>query len=98
MTFVERARRIGDVVAVVGDGGAIPLVGYFGRLWTRIDTGAELRALRDEGAPVWVVSTFPSYIKTGQPELWAILAGDCPEMREIESTVEDGNITIRRCP
>jgi 4-amino-4-deoxy-L-arabinose transferase-like glycosyltransferase len=98
VTFVEQARRDGDLVAVVGDGSAIPIVRYLGRPWTRIDTGGDLRALRDAGAPVWVVSTFPSYLGARHPDLLTILQHDCPEMREIDGTVDDGRITIRRCP
>ena len=98
VTFVERAKRDGDVTAVIGDTAAIPVLRYLGRPWTRIDTSAELRDLRDHGAHVWVVYTFPSYIEAGQPDLWAMLEDDCTEMREIEGTVAGGSITIRRCP
>jgi hypothetical protein len=98
VTFVEQAMHSGDRVAVVADGGEIPIVRYLGRPWPRIDTGAELDALRHDGRPVWVVSTFQSYIESLRPDLWEILATQCTEMREVEATVEDGDIAIHRCP
>lgn len=98
VTFVERSQRPGDVVAVIGDGAEIPTVRYLGRSWTRIQTAADLARLRAGGTTVWVVSTFPSYIRSDRPDLWAALQRDCVEVHEVEATVEDGAITVRRCP
>lgn len=98
VTFVERSQRPGDVVAVIGDGAEIPTVRYLGRSWRRIQTAADLARLRAGGTTVWVVSTFPSYIRSDRPDLWAALQRDCVEVHEVEATVEDGAITVRRCP
>lgn len=98
VALVERLMRAGDPVAVVGDGGEIPVVRYLHRPWTRIDTDADLRRLREDRHPVWVLSTFPSYIRAEQPGLWATLSEQCAQVGEIEGTIEDGSITIRRCP
>lgn len=97
VTLVERSMRPGDVAVVIGDGAEIPIVQYLGRRWPRVNTEGDLRALRRNGATVWVVSTFPSYIRSGRPELWKALQSDCLTMSEIEGTVEDGAITVRRC-
>lgn len=98
VALVEREMRPGDPVAVVGDGGEIPVVRYLHRPWTRIDTDAELHQLRGGSGPVWVLSTFPSYIRAEQPDLWTTLSQRCVQVGEIEATIDDGSITIRRCP
>jgi hypothetical protein len=98
VAFVERTKEPGDVVVVVGDGAEIPIVRYLGRPWPRVDAAPALRALRERGAGVWVVSTFPSYIESDRPDLWAVLEQECRVIHEIEGTVDDGDITIRRCP
>jgi hypothetical protein len=98
VTFIEQTMRSGDVVAVVSDGGDIPVIRYMGRPWTRIDTAEEIDVLRDRGRTVWVLSTFPSYLQSGQPRLWSILTNECEELQKFSGTVEDGSITVRRCP
>ncbi|MGQ0733982.1 MAG: hypothetical protein ACT4QD_10035, partial [Acidobacteriota bacterium] len=99
VAFVEGVRRVDDVVVVVGDGGEIPIVRYLGRPWNRIDTGADLRASRaNSGGPTWVISTFSSYAKGGQPDLWAMLTDECSKVHEVPATVDDGAIAIHRCP
>jgi hypothetical protein len=88
----------GDRVVVVGDPAAIPIQRYLGRAWQRIDTASDLQSVRSEGEPVWVAFTFPSYIQSGQPELWTILRDSCRELAEINGTVAGGSIRIARCP
>jgi hypothetical protein len=97
VTFVERSMHPGDVAVVIGDGAEIPVVRYLGRQWPRVSSAEELRALTRGGGNAWVVSTFPSYIRSGRPELWRFLESDCTTMADIEGTVEDGAITVRRC-
>jgi uncharacterized membrane protein len=95
---VERSMRPADVAVVIGDGAEIPIVRYLGRPWPRISTARELHDLRDSHADVWVVSTFPSYIRSERAELWDALQRDCAIVGEVEGTVADGTITLRRCP
>lgn len=98
VTFVERTMESGDRVIVVSHGGEIPIVRYLGRPWTRIDSGADLEAVRRDGMPVWVISTFRSYIQSGHPDLWNILTTQCAEMHKVAATVADGAIVVHRCP
>jgi mannosyltransferase len=98
VTFVERSMAPGDVAVVIGDGAEIPVVRYLGRPWARVSTEDELRSMIGKERAVWVVSTFPSYIRSGRPQLWNFLQTDCRTMSEVEGTVEDGTITVRRCP
>ena len=97
VAFIERTKSETDVAAVVNGPTAIPVLQYLGRTWERANGASELRQLRDEGAPVWVMYTFPSYIEARQPDLWAMLRNECVEIREFEGTVADGNISVRRC-
>ena len=97
VAFVERVRQPADAVAVIGDTAEIPIVRYLGRSWPRVYSAAELQAIKPAGGAVWVVSTFASQLKSGQPDLWAALERDCRPLYNVEGTVEDGAITIRRC-
>ena len=98
VSLVERLKSPRDAVAVVGDGGTIPVVKYLGRSWQRVDHESSLRAMGVRGERVWVVYTFPSAIETGSPGLWTMLQNECTVAGEFEGTVADGTITVRRCP
>ena len=97
VAFVERSRQPADATAVIGDTAEIPIARYLGRRWPRVRNPSELQAVKPAGGAVWVVSSFASQIKSGQPELWAALQRDCRPVHDVEGTVEDGTITIRRC-
>lgn len=97
VAFVERSRQPGDAIAVIGDTAEIPIVRYLGRQWPRVHSASELRDMTPPGGALWVVSSFASQIKAGQPDLWTALQRDCRPLHDVEGTVEDGAITIRRC-
>ena len=98
VSFIEQSKGARDVAAVVGETAAVPVLRYLGRPWTRIEHESQLDELRADGAHVWVLYTFSSYIETGQPELWAALHEQCSAVREFVGTVEGGTISVRRCP
>jgi 4-amino-4-deoxy-L-arabinose transferase-like glycosyltransferase len=95
--FVEQSKDASDVAAVVGETAAVPVLRYLGRPWPRIERENQLDELRATGGEVWVLYTFPSYIETGQPDLWAALLKRCSSVREFVGTVEGGTVTVRRC-
>jgi hypothetical protein len=95
--FVEQSKDASDVAAVVGETAAVPVLRYLGRPWPRIERENQLDELRATGGDVWVLYTFPSYIETGQPGLWAALLKRCSSVREFVGTVEGGTVTVRRC-
>lgn len=97
VAFVETSMGPNDVAAVIADGGQIPVVKYLNRPWPRVDRAADLEALRPSSGVVWVVSTFPSYIEGGRPDLWRLLNEACSVAVEVDGTVEDGAITVHRC-
>jgi mannosyltransferase len=97
VAFVERTKLTTDIPVVVGEPAATPVQRYLGRPWPRVYSGPELRRLREEGAPVWVVYTFPSYIEANDPELWTMLQEECSEAGIFEGTVEGGTISVRYC-
>jgi mannosyltransferase len=98
VSMVERMAGSRDRVVLVGDPAAVPIQGYFGKPWVRVNTTAELRAAQRQADRVWVVYTFPAYIQAAQPQLWMMLRDECRELAEIHGTVAGGSITIRRCP
>jgi uncharacterized membrane protein len=97
VAFIEQHRRETDPAAVVGVTGSIPVREYLGREWPRIDRADDLRALQREGRDVWVLFTFPAYIESGQPELWAMLRAACVPVADFHGTVAAGGITVSRC-
>ena len=98
VAFVERTRNDSDLVAVIGETGARPVLDYLDKPWHRVNAGSDLRLLRQHGAPVWLVYTFPAYIQSGRPDLWRTLLDECAEIGEFEGTVAGGTISVRRCP
>jgi mannosyltransferase len=97
VAFVEQNREAADLVAVIGVTGAVPVRDYLQRSWPRVDRGSELQKLRLNGRQVWVLFTFPTYIETGQPDLWTMLHEECVEVAEFDGTVAGGSITVSRC-
>ncbi len=97
VTFIEQSKGAKDVAGVVGETAAVPVLRYLNRPWVRIERESQLEALRADAGEVWVLYTFPSYIETGEPELWAALLKRCSAVREFVGTVEGGTITVRRC-
>lgn len=95
---VDELATPGDRIVVVGDPASIPINRYLHRPWPRIDTADDLREIQQDAGRVWVVYTFPSYIRNGQPELWSILTNECQEAAEIDGNVAGGAITVTRCP
>ena len=98
VTFVERTKREPDLVAVIGETGATPVLKYLGKPWRRVNDGSQLRELRRGGHQVWVIYTFPAYIEAGHPDLWKMLRNECAEISDFEGTVAGGTIRVSRCP
>jgi hypothetical protein len=97
VAFIERTKGEADVPIVVGEPAATPVQKYLGRPWPQVFDGSEFRRLRETGAPIWVIYTFPSYIEAGQPDLWSMLQNECAEVGTFEGTVASGTIRVRRC-
>ena len=97
VAFVERTKGAADMPIVIGEPAATPVQQYLGRPWPRVHDGQQFRRLREKGAAIWVVYTFPSYIEAGQPDLWSMLQDECTEVGAFEGTVAGGTIHVRRC-
>jgi uncharacterized membrane protein len=97
VAFVENSAKGGDLVAVVGVTGSIPIRDYLGKPWPRIDQGRDLFDLRSRGRDVWVLFTFPAYTELNEPALWAMLKGECVEVAQFEGTIAGGAVVVSRC-
>ena len=94
--FVQQNRKETDRVAVIGTTAARPIIDFLGQPWQRIDRAEELRELRAENCDVWIVYTFPMYIKANQPELWDMIQHECEHIRRFGGTIAGGDIEIFR--
>ena len=95
--LVDQNQKEGDQIVVVGATAAIPILNYFGKPWQRIDRVEQLRELRSKGREVWLIYTFPAYIKVNTPELWEMIQSDCEGISSFDGTVAGGNIDVYRC-
>jgi hypothetical protein len=94
--FILRNRQESDRVGVVGTTAARPIVFFLGQSWPQINRVDELQQLSAGDHDVWLVYTFPLYIKASQPELWAVIQHQCEQVCRFTGTVAGGDIVICR--
>jgi uncharacterized membrane protein len=93
--FVETRREAAETVVTAGEISYVSQ-GYFGRPWTKVESVAQLEALRGQGRRVWLLYTFPIYIERKTPELMAAIRQECAEKFVFPGTVGGGDITVCR--
>ncbi|MEO2049274.1 MAG: glycosyltransferase family 39 protein [Pirellulales bacterium] len=94
--YVQQNLKDTEQVAVIGTTAASPIIEFFGQPWRRIDCAEEFLELRTEGTNVWLIYTFPLYIKANQPELWGMIQNECEHICRFDGTIAGGNIDIFR--
>jgi hypothetical protein len=94
--YILRNRQETDRVGVVGTTAAGPIVFFLGQSWPQINRVDELQQLSAGDHDVWLVYTFPLYIKASQPELWAVIQHQCEQVCRFTGTVAGGDIVICR--
>lgn len=94
MAHVDRARRPGEAVAVVGVTD-FAYRRYLARDWTLVEDPGALERLRHTGA-VWFAWTFPRYLAQSHPDLLAVLDRDCTASAVFPGTVGGGDLHVCR--
>jgi uncharacterized membrane protein len=95
MQFVDAQRRADEPVLVAGLA-IFPYTQYFLRDWRPAESKAALDAARGAGRPVWVLTTFPVFLKSRHPDVWETLERDFHTVRIFRGTMGDGEVRVYR--
>lgn len=95
MQLVDAQRQPGEPVLVAGLG-VFPYKEYFHRDWTVVATRADLDAARAAGKPVWLLTTFPIYLKSRHPDVWETLEQEFTKVKVFRGTIGDGEVCVYR--
>ena len=92
MRYVLAEKAPGDVVGFAGVPGD-PYRSIFGQDWPTIETTAQVDSLRSRGR-VWLIYTFPRYLRLGAPDVAAMVSRECRERAVFRGTVGGGDMII----
>ena len=95
MQLVDAERREGEPV-LLGGLGVFPYTRYFQRDWQPVATRAEVDAARAAGKRVWLLTTFPIYLKSRHPDVWETLERDFTLVKVFRGTIGDGEVRVYR--
>jgi hypothetical protein len=84
-------RLAGDQVVSTGVP-ADPYGTLYGQRWPNVTTLGELDSVRALGGRTWVLYTFPRYIESRSPGIFAALRDECPSPRVFPGTVGGGDV------
>ena len=92
MRYVLAEKAPGDMVGFAGVPGD-PYKTIFGQNWPTIESVAQVDSLRNHGR-VWLIYTFPRYLRVGAPEVAAMVSRECRERAVFRGTVGGGDMII----
>ena len=92
MRYVLAEKAPGDVVGFAGVPGD-PYKTIFGQNWPTIESVAQVDSLRSRGR-VWLIYTFPRYLRVGAPDVAAMVSRECRERAVFRGTVVGGDMII----
>ena len=92
MRYVLAEKAPGDVVGFAGVPGD-PYKNIFGQDWPTIESVAQVDSLRNRGR-VWLIYTFPRYLRVGSPDVAAKVSRECRERAVFRGTVGGGDMII----
>ena len=95
MEWVD-AQRKADEPVLVTSLAVFPYTQYFRREWKAVDSREELDAARAAGKPVWLLSTFPVFLKSRHPDAWETIEREFTPMRVFRGTIGDGEVRVYR--
>ena len=93
--YVDRERRPGDSVVVVGLAGHV-YPAYYAPSWPEAQTSNELAALRSSSGRTFVVYTLPIELRAVHPDIWNMLERDYQTDRVFWGTLGGGEVYVCR--
>jgi uncharacterized membrane protein len=94
MQFVERNVPRSEVVATA-DVTSLVYPRLFGKQWAALRSGDDLRQLRAR-TPVWLIYSFPRYLKSFDADIAAAVEKDCGTARRFPGSVGGGEVIVCR--
>ena len=91
--YVERHRREGSPVVVVGTAGQV-YEKYFAPQWSFPRTARELAQLHGDHPDLTLVYSLPIELKAFQPEIWRIVERDFETVRVFPGTLGGGEVYV----
>jgi hypothetical protein len=95
LRFVETNKSPGDVVVTVGSATFV-YQDYYQSGYEAVEDIKELNLIRKKAKTVWIIYTFPFYLKAAYPEIMAVIQGDFRVVRKFNGTLNGGTIYICR--
>ncbi|HEY6339991.1 MAG TPA: glycosyltransferase family 39 protein [Bryobacteraceae bacterium] len=97
MHFLEAQTKPGEKVLTAG-GAIYPYHDYFLKPWQSVLTLEELQNVCLQGKPVWMVYSFPRYIRAAAPGLMKMIQERFTTVRVFPGTIGDGDVVVARYP
>lgn len=93
--YVESARAPSEAVVAIGLA-IYPYANYYAPGWQQADSLAAFDQIAQSSDRIWVVSSFPTYLRSIHPDLVERLARDFELVREFPGTLGDGGVSVYR--
>ncbi len=93
--FVEERRAPGDIVVTAGLA-TLPYERLYAPDWTSVSDADELSALESGGRRVWLVYSFPTYMKQAHPDILAAAEARYETAATFPGTLGDGTLFVLR--
>jgi mannosyltransferase len=95
--FIDEERKAGDTVVTVG-AAIYPLQKYYAKPWQSAENVESLRQICGQGRPVWVMYTFPRYLRAAAPGILEMVQKEFTIVHVFPGTVGDGDVFVARYP
>lgn len=96
MNFVNTHRMDYESVLTVGSCIFTPYHRYYNKDWQHIKNMEQLENILAKGSRVWLIYTFPIYLKTGDPDLMAFINKNFTTVKVFRGTVRGGDVYVTR--
>jgi hypothetical protein len=73
-----------------------PFQEYYARRWESAESVDSLRQICGRGNPVWVVYTFPRYLRAAAPGVLEVIQQEFTVVRVFPGTLGDGDLVVAR--
>jgi hypothetical protein len=94
MAFIEANRQPSDVVAAGGRMTVTPYVEYYGKDWLPMNHDDDPEEMRELGAPVWIVHTFPNVLGSEAYRVARVIREHGTERARFPGTLGGGDVVV----